>query len=114
MQFNHTKCSGALQAGRIALLAGLLGAAACAQAQVAKPVAGTAASTQALSVDKVDFKRSEDGSGKLILGFSGDGAMPDLRNQGDSVIVDLGNARLPASLQKVMNVSDFATPVDRV
>ncbi|PNS07351.1 type IV pilus secretin PilQ [Solilutibacter silvestris] len=114
MQFNHTKCSGALQAGRIALLAGLLGTAACAQAQVAKPAAGAAASTQALSIDKVDFKRGEDGSGKLILGFSGDGAMPDLRNQGDTVIIDLGSARLPASLQKIMNVSDFATPVDRV
>ncbi len=115
MQFIHTKCSGALQAGRIALLAGLLGAAACAQAQVAKqPVAGATASVPALSVDKVDFKRSDDGSGKLILGFSGDGVMPDLRNQGNTVVIDLGNARVPANLQKLMNVSDFATPVDSV
>ncbi|MBS0225431.1 MAG: type IV pilus secretin PilQ family protein [Proteobacteria bacterium] len=115
MQFIHTKCSGALQAGRIALLAGLLGAAACAQAQVAnQPVAAKAASTQALSVDKVDFKRSDDGSGKLILSFSGDGVMPDLRNQGTNVVIDLGNARVPANLQKIMNVSDFATPVDSV
>ncbi|MBS0199545.1 MAG: type IV pilus secretin PilQ family protein [Proteobacteria bacterium] len=115
MQFIHTKCSGALQAGRIALLAGLLGAATCAQAQVAnRPVAGAAASVQALSVDKVDFKRSDDGSGKLILGFSGDGVMPDLRNQGNSVVIDLGSARVPANLQKLMNVSDFATPVDSI
>lgn len=115
MQFIHTKCSGALQAGRIALLAGLLGAVACAQAQVAnRPVTGAMASTQAPSVDKVDFKRSDDGSGKLILGFSGDGVMPDLRNQGNSVVIDLGNARVPANLQKRMDVSDFATPVDSV
>ncbi|MGG6463383.1 type IV pilus secretin PilQ [Solilutibacter silvestris] len=114
MQFIHTKCSGALQAGRIALLAGLLGTAVCAQAQVAsQPVAG-AASAQAPSVDKVDFKRSDDGSGKLILSFSGDGVMPDLRNQGNSVVIDLGNTRVPANLQKLMNVSDFATPVDSV
>lgn len=115
MQFIHTKCSGALSAGRIALLAGLLGGAACAQAQVAnRPVAATMPSAQALSVDKVDFKRGEDGSGKLILGFSGDGVAPDLRNQGNSVVVDLGSARIPANLQKIMNVSDFATPVDSV
>lgn len=114
MQFIHTKCSGALQASRIALLAGLLGVAVCAQAQVATPATGITAATPALSVEKVDFKRSDDGSGKLILGFSGDGATPDLRTQGDSVIVDLGNARVPANLQKIMNVSDFATPVDRV
>lgn len=114
MQFIHTKCSGTLQAGRIALLAGLLGAAACAQAQVATRPAAAAASTQALSVDKVDFKRSDDGSGKLILGFSGDGVMPDLRNQDSSVVIDLGNARIPANLQRVINVTDFATPVDSV
>ena len=40
--------------------------------------------------------------------------MPDLRNQGNNVIVDVGNAKLPASLQRPLNVVDFATPVQRV
>ncbi|WOB32758.1 type IV pilus secretin PilQ family protein [Xanthomonas hortorum pv. pelargonii] len=67
-----------------------------------------------LAVSKIDFKRGEDGSGRLILQFDGQGASPDLRTQGDSVLVDISNARLPAELQRPLNVTDFATPVQRV
>ncbi len=85
-------------------------------AQSAAPVAVDPAKQVpgALSVSNIDFKRGDGGSGKLILRFSGDGATPDLRNQGSSVVVDVGNASLPASLQKPLNVTDFATPVQRI
>ena len=68
----------------------------------------------AISVSNLDFKRGDGGAGRLILHFSGYGAVPDLRNQGSSVVVSVGNAQLPASLQKPMNVVDFATPVQRI
>lgn len=68
----------------------------------------------AISVTAVDFKRGDGGAGRLTLRFSGDGAAPDLRTQGSSVVIDVGNARLSDSLQKPLNVSDFATPVRRV
>lgn len=67
-----------------------------------------------ISVANIDFKRGDGGSGKLIVRFSGDGAMPDLRNQGSEVLVNVGNAQLPASLQRPLNVVDFATPVQRI
>lgn len=67
-----------------------------------------------VSVSNIDFRRGEDGAGRLILRFDGEGASPDLRNQGDNVIVDVGNAELPLSLQRQLNVVDFATPVQRV
>ncbi|WP_312316727.1 type IV pilus secretin PilQ family protein [Stenotrophomonas sp.] len=67
-----------------------------------------------LAVSKIDFKRGEDGSGRLILQFDGTGANPDLRNQGNAVVIDVGNATLPANLQKSINVTDFATPVQRI
>lgn len=67
-----------------------------------------------LAVSKIDFKRGEDGTGRLILQFNGQGASPDLRTQGDNVLVDISNARLPAELQRPLNVTDFATPVQRV
>ncbi|WP_127564238.1 type IV pilus secretin PilQ [Stenotrophomonas indicatrix] len=79
-------------------------------ALAATPVAAPAG----LSVARIDFKRGDDGAGRLILQFDGQGAMPDLRSQGNSVVVDVGNARLPANLQKPMNVTDFATPVQRI
>ncbi|MDH5822893.1 type IV pilus secretin PilQ [Luteimonas sp. RD2P54] len=68
----------------------------------------------AVTVDNIDFKRGEGGSGKLILRFDGEGAVPDMRTQGDSVVVEVGNATLPASLQRPLNVTDFATPVQRI
>jgi len=68
----------------------------------------------AVSVSAVDFKRGDGGAGKLILRFDGDGANPDLRTQGANVIVNIGNASLPAALQRPLNVSDFATPVQRI
>ena len=68
----------------------------------------------AIAVTKVDFKRGDDGSGRLILQFDAQGAMPDLRTQGRDVVVDVGNAVLPAELQRPLNVEDFATPVQRI
>ena len=68
----------------------------------------------AVTVTAIDFKRGDGGSGKLVLRFSGTGAAPDLRNMGSSVVVDIGNAQLPAALQRPINVTDFATPVQRI
>lgn len=107
-----------LRACSLGLAIGLLAAASAAGAtpageQATAPVA-SAKQAQAVSVSNIDFRRGEDGAGRLILKFNGQGAAPDLRNQGDSVVVDVGNATLPASLQRPLNVVDFATPVQRV
>jgi type IV pilus assembly protein PilQ len=71
-------------------------------------------SPSAVAVSGIDFKRGDGGAGRLILRFSGDGAMPDMRTQGSQVMIDVGNAQLPANLQKPLNVTDFATPVQRI
>jgi len=78
------------------------------------PVAPAVQPAAAVAVTKVDFKRGEDGAGRLILQFDGQGASPDLRTQGNDVVVDMGNATLPAELQRPLNVVDFATPVQRI
>ena len=67
-----------------------------------------------LYVSKIDFKRGENGVGRLILQFDGKGAAPDLRTQNGQVIVDLGRISVPSQLQQPMNVVDFATPIQRV
>ncbi|HVR81691.1 MAG TPA: type IV pilus secretin PilQ family protein [Luteimonas sp.] len=110
-----------LAAGLLAAIGGVQAAPASAPALVAlaqtAPMASVDPGKQvpgAISVSNIDFKRGDGGAGRLILHFSGDGAMPDLRTQGSSVVVDVGNAQLPASLQKPLNVTDFATPVQRI
>ncbi|WP_246606430.1 type IV pilus secretin PilQ [Novilysobacter antarcticus] len=74
----------------------------------AKQVPGT------VSVSNIDFKRGDGGAGRLILSFTGEGAAPDMRSQGSSVVINVANASLPANLQRPLNVSDFATPVDNI
>ncbi|MBN6152318.1 type IV pilus secretin PilQ family protein [Xanthomonas sp. AmX2] len=101
--------------GLATMLAG--GAFAATPAQVSVPAgAQDPAKTVAakISVSKIDFKRGEGDAGRLILRFSDAGASPDLRTQGNSVVVDVGNAVLPAELQRPLNVTDFATPVQRI
>lgn len=66
------------------------------------------------TVTSIDFKRGDGGSGKLILHFDGDGAMPDLRTSDGGVVVDIGNATMPANLQRTLDVTDFATPAQQI
>ncbi len=124
-----TRRSKSRRAGAIGLVAGLIAALgsvqaaptrtampmiAMAQATASQAVDPAKQSPAAVSISSIDFKRGDGGSGKLIMRFSGDGAAPDLRTQGSNVVVNVGNASLPASLQRPLNVTDFATPVQRI
>ncbi|WP_374601193.1 type IV pilus secretin PilQ [Arenimonas sp.] len=64
-----------------------------------------------LQVANIDFRRGENGSGRVILKFSGDGAAADMRNEGNRLVVDVANASIPEALRRRLDVTDFATPV---
>lgn len=64
-----------------------------------------------IEVANIDFRRGENGSGRVILRFNGDGATADMRNEGSRVVVDVPNASIPESLRRNLDVTDFATPV---
>lgn len=64
-----------------------------------------------LQIAKIDFRRGDNGAGRIILRFSGEGAAADMRSEGSRVIVDVNNAQIPENLRGRMDVTDFATPV---
>src|SRR5690554_757712 len=116
-----------LRAGTCGLLAGLLAAfgSVSAAPNPGVPVASFAQSSAVavdpakqvpadVAVTDIDFNRGDGGAGKLVLRFDGEGAAPDLRTEGGAVIINVGNASLPASLQRPLDVTDFATPVQRI
>ncbi|QJD68718.1 type IV pilus secretin PilQ family protein [Xanthomonas campestris pv. badrii] len=104
-----------LQACALGFALALASGSAFAAAALTSPAQDPAKTAPAsLAVSKIDFKRGDDGAGRLILKFDGQGASPDLRTQGDNVLVDISNAKLPPELQRPLNVTDFATPVQRV
>jgi type IV pilus assembly protein PilQ len=106
-----------IRATMFGLTVGLLSALSAVNAATPSPAPAAQAGQQAPAVSAItdiDFKRGDGGSGKLILRFDRDGAMPDMRSTDAGVIVDIGNAKLPAHLQRSLNVTDFATPVQNV
>lgn len=63
------------------------------------------------SVQGVDFKRGEDGSGVIVVTLGDPRTAIDINEQGDEIKIVLSKASLPAALQRRMDVVDFATPV---
>lgn len=64
-----------------------------------------------LQVANIDFRRGENGAGRVILKFTGDGAAADLRTENNRLVVDVANASIPEALRRRLDVTDFATPV---
>ncbi len=67
--------------------------------------------TSTVSVSTIDFRRGENGAGRIILKFDGDTANADMRNEGNRIVVDVSNAQIPERLRRKLDVTDFATPV---
>jgi type IV pilus assembly protein PilQ len=81
-------------------------AAAAAQTDPAKQVAGA---EHALT--NVDFRRAENGGGRVVIGLSAESIAADYEDGGDGIAVQFPGARLPESLSQRIDVTDFATPV---
>ncbi|MEW5836289.1 MAG: type IV pilus secretin PilQ [Pseudomonadota bacterium] len=66
------------------------------------------------AVSNIDFRRGPNGEGRVLVNFSGAGASPNMRREGDKVIVDLDHVNLPPSQAQRLDVMDFATPVQTI
>ncbi|MBL8262604.1 MAG: type IV pilus secretin PilQ family protein [Xanthomonadaceae bacterium] len=114
---HHGRRTKPLRAAMLGLTVGLLSALSAVNAAPPAPAPAVQAGQQAPAISAItdiDFKRGDGGSGKLILRFDRDGAVPDMRSTEAGVIVDISNAKLPTHLQRSLNVTDFATPVQYV
>jgi len=65
-------------------------------------------------IGNVDFRRGEDGQGRVIITLSDPSIPVDLQQQGGKVVVDFYRARLPKELERRLDVLDFATPVKTI
>ena len=65
-------------------------------------------------IGNVDFRRGEDGQGRIIITLSDPSIPVDLQQQGGKVIVDFYRASLPKELERRLDVLDFATPVKTI
>ncbi|MBL0162784.1 MAG: AMIN domain-containing protein [Xanthomonadales bacterium] len=67
-----------------------------------------------VSLSNVDFRRGKTGEGRIVVSFSGPGAAADLKREGDKVVLDILNVKLPPDQAKRLDVLDFATPVQYI
>ena len=65
-------------------------------------------------IDNVDFRRGENGEGRIIVTLSDPSVVVDTKEEGGSIIVDFIGAELPDRLAQRLDVVDFATPVQTV
>jgi len=62
----------------------------------------------------VDFRRSEDGDGRIVIQLSNPKAPVNVSKDSGRVRVEIRNTDLPKELQRRLDVTDFATPVQIV
>jgi type IV pilus assembly protein PilQ len=66
------------------------------------------------SISSVDFRRTRDGGGRVVVNLSDPSTTVDIRQEGGRVVALFKDTSLPAELMRRMDVTDFATPVNTV
>ena len=66
------------------------------------------------TISNIDFRRGEDGQGRVIVSLSDPSIPVDMQQQGGKIIVDFYRAALPEELERRLDVLDFATPVKTI
>ena len=63
------------------------------------------------SITSVDFRRTRDGGGRILVHLSDPSTAVDIRQEGGRVVAVFKDTSLPAELMRRLDVTDFATPV---
>ncbi|MHB1199798.1 MAG: type IV pilus secretin PilQ [Polaromonas sp.] len=93
---------------------------------ILEPVALAAASTAAtpvfaesrnrdiLPLKDIDFRRGTDNTGRIVVGLANNEVGVDIRQQGQTLVVEFMKTALPEGLRRRLDVADFGTPVQTV
>ncbi len=66
------------------------------------------------SISNVDFRRTGEGGGRVIVDLTDPSTPVDIRQEGGRVVAVFKNTALPPELMRRLDVMDFATPVTTV
>ncbi len=67
-----------------------------------------------LSLRDIDFRRGSDGAGRVVVELPNNQVGVDIRQQGQSLIVEFLRSSLPDNLRRRLDVTDFGTPVQSI
>jgi len=67
-----------------------------------------------LPLRDIDFRRGPDGAGRVIVALASTQVGVDIRQQGQSLVVEFLRSSLPETLRRRLDVADFGTPVQSI
>jgi type IV pilus assembly protein PilQ len=71
-------------------------------------------SKDTLALKDLDFRRGAEGSGRIIVALPSNQVGVDIRQQGQTLVVEFMKSTLPEGLRRRLDVADFGTPVQTV
>ncbi len=66
------------------------------------------------TIEGVDFRRGDDGEGRIIITLSDPSISVDMNQVAGNIVLDFIGAELPGELDRKLDVIDFATPVKEI
>ena len=85
--------------------------------QFASSVAAPTVSSSSVAgraITSVDFRRTKDGGGRIVVNLTDPSTPVDIRQEGGRVVAVFKDTNLPSELMRRLDVMDFATPVTTV
>jgi type IV pilus assembly protein PilQ len=70
--------------------------------------------TDVLDLRDIDFRRGNDGAGRIVVNLASTQVGVDLKQQGKDLVVDFLRSTAPARLRRRLDVTDFGTPVQTI
>ncbi|MGH8820038.1 MAG: AMIN domain-containing protein, partial [Rhodoferax sp.] len=67
-----------------------------------------------LPIQNVDFRRGPGDTGKVVVDLANDRVGVDIRQKGQTLVVEFMKSSLPEGLRRRMDVADFGTPVQTI
>ncbi|MFZ5699495.1 MAG: type IV pilus secretin PilQ [Pseudomonadota bacterium] len=102
------------QAEAVAAVAPVTDGAVAANDNNAAGQSGLKATVKGRGIDGIDFRRTPDGEGQVVVSMSSAAIPVDVRLDGGRIIAEFMSATLPESLRRKLDVTDFATAVTSI
>ncbi len=67
-----------------------------------------------LALKDIDFRRGQDGSGRVVIDLPNNQVGVDIKQQGQGLVVEFMRTTLPERLRRRFDVTDFGTPVQNM
>ena len=78
------------------------------------PVFAESRNREIVPLKDIDFRRGNDSSGRVVVDLASNQVGVDIRQQGQTLVVEFLKTALPEGLRRRLDVADFGTPIQTV